>query len=190
MSHENAGGWASTIRAAGEHSQPLQRCWISLGSNQHRERALRSAVSALERELGPLILSPVYESEAEGFVGPPFLNLVAGVDTRRGVGELRGLLHRIESDNGRVRGGERLAPRTLDLDLLTWGDWAGEVDGYRIPRGEILRYAFVLGPLADVAPNERHPADGRTYAELWGELGPGWAPLRPYPLSLGDRTAP
>jgi 2-amino-4-hydroxy-6-hydroxymethyldihydropteridine diphosphokinase len=170
--------------SAHDHSKPPQRCWISLGSNQDRERSLRSAVAALRQELGPVILSPVYESEAEGFDGAPFLNLVAGVDTRRSVGELRALLRRIESDNGRVRGGERFAPRTLDLDLLTWGHLAGEVDGYRLPRDEILRYAFVLGPLADVAPDERHPTDGRTYAELWAERGPGWAPLRPYRLDF------
>lgn len=185
MSHADASaGESFAAGSSGDHLQPLQRCWVSLGSNQDRERSLRAAVSALEQEFGPLVLSPVYESEAEGFDGAPFLNLVAGIQTRRGVGQLRALLRRIESENGRERGGERFAPRTLDLDLLTWGNWSGEIDDYRIPRDEILRYAFVLGPLADVAPDERHPTDGRTYAELWAELGPGWTPLRPCRLDF------
>lgn len=172
------------MSASTAETVPSRRCWISLGSNQARERSLRAAVGALRQTFGPLVLSPVYETEAQGFDGAPFLNLVAGVDTGLGVGELRTLLRRIETDNGRVRGGERFAPRTLDLDLLTWGDLAGEVDGYRLPRDEILRYAFVLGPLADVAAEQRHPELGRTFGELWAERAPQWPALRPYSLDL------
>lgn len=166
-------------------SLPQQRrCWISLGSNEHRESALRAGVAALGRQFGRLILSPVYESDAEGFDGDPFLNLVAGIETGLTVGELRNCLRAIEADNGRTRGGARFAPRPLDLDLLTWGDAVGEVDGYSLPREEILRHAFVLGPLADVAPAEHHPLAQRSYAELWRELGPRWPALRPYALDL------
>jgi 2-amino-4-hydroxy-6-hydroxymethyldihydropteridine diphosphokinase len=140
----------------------------------------------LVERFGPLRLSPVYESAAEGFVGAPFLNLVAGFETKLSVSELREELRAIEAANGRERDGPRFAPRTLDLDLLTYGDQIGEVEGYRLPRDEILTYAFVLGPLADVAPQERHPSDGRTYAALWDALSPGWPSLRPYPLALED----
>lgn len=184
MSDEETAPAGASATAAPAQARPVRRCWISLGSNQDRARSLRAAVAALQHELGPLVLSPVYESEAQGFEGAPFLNLVAGAETRLGVGELRALLRRIESDNGRERGGERFAPRTLDLDLLICGEQVGEIDGYRLPREEILRYAFVLGPLAEVAPGERHPTAGRTYAELWAELRPTCAPLRPYPLGF------
>ncbi len=146
------------------------RGWISLGSNLARESSVRGGVKGLREAFGPLLLSPVYEAEAEGFDGRPFLNLVVGIETSRSVSEIRTLLRRIEAEHGRERGGERFAPRTLDLDLLTYGDRAGEFDGYRIPRDEILRYAFVLCPLAEVAPDERHPTDGRPYAELWRQL--------------------
>lgn len=166
-----------------------KHCWISLGSNQERERSIRAAVAALAEQFGRLRLSPVYESAAEGFAGDPFLNLVAGFDTVLGVGELRAHLRAIEAANGRERAGPRFAPRTLDLDLLTYGDEVGEIDGYRLPRDEILTYAFVLGPLADVAPHERHPCDGRTYSTLWKALSPGWPPLRPYAIDLGEPSA-
>lgn len=161
-----------------------RRCWISLGSNQQRERSLRAAVSALTERFGPLTLSPVYESAAEGFVGAPFLNLVAGIRTSIPVGQLRETLRGIEVANGRRRGAARFAPRTLDLDLLTYGDQVGEIDGYQLPRDEILTYAFVLGPLADVAPQERHPTTGHTYAELWRERAPHWPRLTRVALSL------
>ncbi len=194
-----------------EGGRAARRCWISLGSNREREASIRGGVLGLREAFGALILSPVYETEAEGFDGDPFLNLVAGIDTELGVGEIRAILRRIEAEHGREQGGERFAPRTLDLDLLTDGDSAGEIDGYRIPRDEILRYAFVLGPLADVAPEERHPTDGRRYLELWEELvarlraerlaqqqagstrAPGddplepWSPLRRFDLDLSGR---
>jgi len=161
----------------------IRRCWISLGSNLARETSIRGGIERLRQAFGPLVLSPIYETEAVGFDGSPFLNLVAGIETALRVGEIRAILRRIEVEHGRERSGEpegerdqgerqggRFAPRTLDLDLLTYGDRAGEIDGYRLPRDEILRYAFVLGPLADVAPDERHPIDGRRYAELWQRL--------------------
>lgn len=148
----------------------MRRCWISLGSNRAREASIRGGVKQLREAFGSLVLSSVYETDAEGFDGEPFLNLVAGVDTRLGVGEIRAILRRIEAANGRERGEGRFASRTLDLDLLTYGDAAGEIDGYRIPRDEILRYAFVLGPLADVAPDERHPTAGLSYKRLWSQL--------------------
>ncbi|WP_462321302.1 2-amino-4-hydroxy-6-hydroxymethyldihydropteridine diphosphokinase [Halochromatium sp.] len=194
------------IDAAGS----VRRCWISLGSNLERETSIRGGIQGLRQAFGALILSPVYETEAEGFDGQPFLNLVAGIETALKVGEIRAVLRRIEAEHGRERGGERFAPRTLDLDLLTYGDCAGEIDGYLIPRDEILRYAFVLCPLADVAPDERHPTDGRRYAELWRQLlarlrdersaqprvilpraplsetASDWLPLRRYALDLSE----
>jgi 2-amino-4-hydroxy-6-hydroxymethyldihydropteridine diphosphokinase len=149
---------------------PLRRCWISLGSNRAREASIRGGVQQLRAAFGALVLSPVYETEAEGFDGDPFLNLVAGVKTGLGVGEIRAILRRIEAAHGRERGDERFAPRTLDLDLLTFGSEVGEIDGYQVPRDEILRYAFVLGPLADVAPHELHPTAGLSYERLWRQL--------------------
>jgi len=143
----------------------VTRAWISVGSNVEPVRNVREAIAALRREFGGLVLSPVYRTPAEGFEGDDFLNLVVGIDTDLPPAEIRDRLHSLEDQQGRVRGAEKFASRTLDLDLLTWGD---RVDGeLGLPRDEILKYAFVLRPLAEVAPAERHPETGETYAELW-----------------------
>lgn len=145
----------------------MAHCWISIGSNQERERCIRGAVHALRDRFGQLALSSVYESEAVGFDGQPFYNLVAGFDTTESVTALRAALRAIEDEFGRIRGSDKYAPRTLDLDLLTYGDRVDKDDGQELPRDEILRYAFVLGPLSEVAGNEIHPVVGDSYQELW-----------------------
>ena len=141
--------------------------WVSVGSNIERGRHVRAAVDALARAFGSLRLSPVYETPAQGFEGDPFYNLVIGFETALPPQELHVLLRRIEGDNGRRRGAGKFSARTLDLDLLTYGDQVTDAGGKHLPRDEITRYAFVLKPLADVAGGERHPELGQTYAELW-----------------------
>ena len=141
----------------------MPRVYLGLGSNIDRERNIRAALHALEAAFEPLLISPVYESESVGFAGSNFYNLVVGIDTDLSVGELAAFLHGIEDANGRVRGGPKFAPRTLDIDILTYGNACGEIDGVQLPRDEILKNAFVLRPLADIAPNDRHPETVRTF---------------------------
>lgn len=146
------------------------RVYLSLGSNIDREHNIRTGLDALAAQFGDVHLSPVYESEAVGFDGEPFLNLVARIDTGLPLGELAGLLRDIEAAHGRVRGDKKFASRTLDIDVLTYGDLTGLVDGVELPRDEILKHAFVLRPLADLAPQARHPVLGETYAALLARL--------------------
>jgi 2-amino-4-hydroxy-6-hydroxymethyldihydropteridine diphosphokinase len=154
----------------------VPRIWLSLGSNQAREYSLRGAVRRLREAFGPLILSPVYESAAVGFAGDPFLNLVVGADTDWPIDAVQKRLREIEDAHGRLRGPDRFVPRTLDIDLLTYGDAVRpELD---LPRAEIARYAFVLGPLADVAPYEIHPVLGKTYGALWAGFDRAAQPLQ------------
>tara|TARA_R110001583_G_scaffold90764_6_gene232752 strand:- start:872 stop:1399 length:528 start_codon:yes stop_codon:yes gene_type:complete len=141
--------------------------YISIGSNIDRERYVRASLDALAGWFGELEISPVYESEAVGFDGSPFLNLVVGVKTHLSVGELSQYFKQLEAENGRRRNAPKFSARTLDLDILTYGEAVGRMDGVELPRGEILKNAFVLRPLADIAPTVKHPVCRTSYLELW-----------------------
>ncbi|MFP5382947.1 MAG: 2-amino-4-hydroxy-6-hydroxymethyldihydropteridine diphosphokinase [Gammaproteobacteria bacterium] len=163
----------------------MTRAWLGVGSNVDRERHIRSAINALRTRFGELVISPVYDSAAVGFDGQPFLNLVVGIDTDLPVGELAQWLRALEAASGRTReAGPSFNDRTLDIDILTWGDFCGVVDGITLPRGEILRHAFVLRPLADVAPGEQHPALQRPYRDLLAERDFSAQPLHVVPFAL------
>lgn len=146
----------------------MPRVYVSVGSNVKREANIRSAVRRLRERFGALTLSRVYDSDPVGFAGAPFFNLVAGFDSRLPVERLREALAEIEREQGRRRGAERFGPRTLDLDLLLYGDLVDPA--HNLPRAEILRHAFVLAPLAEIAAHERHPATGETFGELWAKF--------------------
>ena len=162
------------------------RVWLGLGSNIDREHNIRSAVRSLETTFGKLVLSPVYESAAVGIDGAPFFfNMVVGIDVRLPLPELAEGLRAIETAHGRVRGDDKFAPRTLDIDLLTYGDQVLQREGSPfLPRDEITLYAFVLRPLAEVAGDERHPLTGRCYREVWSEFDQASQPLRSVLLEL------
>lgn len=145
----------------------MPRVYLSLGSNIDRERHLRAAHVALTAQFGPLRLSSVYESVAVGFAGDHFYNLVAAIDTVLAVGALAAQLRAIEEANGRCRSGPKFSSRTLDIDILTYGDALGVIDGVQLPRDEVLKNAFVLQPLAEIAGEARHPETGLSYAEHW-----------------------
>jgi 2-amino-4-hydroxy-6-hydroxymethyldihydropteridine diphosphokinase len=164
----------------------MTRAYLSIGSNIEPERHVRAAVAALHARYGELILSPVYQTPAVGFDGADFYNLVIGLDTEESAEQLAAACREIETDQGRTRGAQRFSARTLDIDLLTLGNILRE-DVPILPRDEIQKYAFVLKPLADVAPDERDPVDGRRYADLWAEFegeGPNGAELPPVDLDL------
>lgn len=141
--------------------------YVAAGSNVDPERHLMDGLRALAETFGVLRLSPVYRNAPVGFDGDDFLNMVVGFHTDSAIGAVAAELERIEAQAGRVRGEEKFGPRTLDLDLLLFGDAVTESDGVQVPRDEIVRYAFVLRPLADIAGDRVHPVEARTFAELW-----------------------
>jgi len=145
----------------------MARVYLGVGSNIERERYIVAGLDALEGLFGRLALSSVYDSEAIGFAGQPFLNLVAGVDTPRSPGELLHQLRHIEMEHGRPANATRYSARQLDIDILTHGQLTGTVEGVELPRAEILYNAFVLCPLAELAGEAVHPGAGKTYRELW-----------------------
>jgi 2-amino-4-hydroxy-6-hydroxymethyldihydropteridine diphosphokinase len=139
--------------------------YVSIGSNVDREHNIRSSVNALKRYFTGLRLSSVYETEAQGFVGDPFYNLVVGFDTEKTVDEVMVIFRSIENQHGRRRGEEKFSPRTLDLDLLLYGQQIFKDKD--IPRAEITRYEFVLLPLAEIAPDLIHPVLQTSLHTLW-----------------------
>ncbi len=145
----------------------MAQIYLGLGSNIERERYITAGLDALAELLGSLQLSPVYDSAAIGFDGKPFLNLVVAARTGLQVGSLARSLRQIETDHGRPAQTTRFSPRQLDIDILTYDNHVGVIEGVELPRGEILENAFVLRPLADLAPDVLHPVVGRSYASLW-----------------------
>lgn len=155
--------------------------YISLGSNIERERHIRAGLDALHAEFGPLAVSRVFESEAVGFNGRPFYNLVVAARTNMPLASVCQRLRAMEFANGREPDAKKFAPRTLDLDLLLYGDLVCE-EPVALPRGEILTNAFVLWPLAELAPELCHPVDGRPFGELWRTYDKASQRLNPIPF--------
>lgn len=145
----------------------MPEVFLSIGSNIERERNIPSALAELERRLGPMVVSGLYETEAVGFDGPPFHNLVAAFSTELPVQEVAAILAEIETQHGRIRESTKFSSRTLDVDLILYGDLVLSEGKLKLPRPEITRYAFVLEPLAEIAPEGRHPVTGERYADLW-----------------------
>lgn len=164
----------------------MARVYISIGSNIERDNNIRAAIADLRAHYGrdSLLISSVYESEAVGFAGDNFYNLVVGLDTDEGVEQVSRQLRLIEDRHGRTRTGPRFSARTLDLDLLTYDDLILKEGGFDIPREEITKNAFVLWPLAEIAAQERHPELGQSYAELWAAYDKSHQQLWVIPLAL------
>jgi 2-amino-4-hydroxy-6-hydroxymethyldihydropteridine diphosphokinase len=145
------------------------RVFLALGSNLgDRGRHLDEAVRALRASpgVGQVEISPVYETAP---VGPPqgrYLNAVASLTTTLPARALLDRLRAIERAAGRRRGSERNAPRTLDLDILFYGDECIDEDGLQVPHPRLQERAFVLTPLADLAPSLVHPRLGLSVAML------------------------
>lgn len=158
--------------------------YISVGSNVDPVRHLRLACRELAARYGRLRLSPVYRNAAEGFEGDDFLNMVIGFRTAERPGAIVDELERLHRVAGRVRGPNPFSPRTLDLDLLLYGMEVNADPKIRVPREDIRRYGFVLGPLADIAPDLPHPVSGETMGELWRRFDRRRHPLEPVALDL------
>jgi 2-amino-4-hydroxy-6-hydroxymethyldihydropteridine diphosphokinase len=157
----------------------VARIYISLGSNIEREAHTRAGIRALQQAFGELELSSVYESESVGFDGDAFYNMVIACDTDLEVHAANKVLADIEDANERDRSGPKFSSRTLDLDLLLYDDRVLSENGLTLPRDEILKNAFVLWPLAEIAPDLKHPVVKKTYAELWAGFDHAKENLRP-----------
>ncbi|OQW65557.1 MAG: 2-amino-4-hydroxy-6-hydroxymethyldihydropteridine diphosphokinase [Proteobacteria bacterium ST_bin11] len=141
--------------------------FISIGSNIDKETHIPSSLNALCKLFGELKVSSIFESEPVGFIGDSFYNLVVRFESELSAKEVAKLLKQIELEHGRARESQKFSARTLDLDLILYDDQIISDGRLQIPRDEIERYAFVLEPLAEIAPNETHPISKHSYKDLW-----------------------
>ena len=144
---------------------------MGLGSNVNAENNIRAGISALEERFSDVSLSPAYASTAVGFEGDDFINLVARVETDLQPTELREYLRDLEDRYGRQRNVPKFSDRSLDIDILLYGDLVLLSPILEIPRAEILKFAHVLKPLADLDPDILHPSELRSLAEIWKSSG-------------------
>lgn len=172
----------------------LHRVLVSLGSNIDPESNLPEAVARLAERCRLIAVSPAYRSRPVGRVEQPaFVNAAVLVETRLEAPEFKSeVLRAIEDDLGRVRTEDKNAPRTIDLDISLYDNAVFDMDGAHVPDPNILQYGHVAQPLADVAPEWRHPETGETLQQIARDLGnAGLTPLSALDLAArvpgGDR---
>ena len=164
----------------------MAKVYLGLGSNVEPRRYLRLGIRELGQKFGVLELSNVYRSKAVGFAGEDFLNLVVGLNTDQSPEEIHEVIEAMHVLAGRQRGESRYSPRTLDIDLLLYDDLILDEPPLRLPRADILKYSFVLGPLAEIAPDLRHPQTGKLITEHWAEFDKDSHPLVAADLEAAD----
>ena len=151
--------------------------YVAAGSNVEPRHHLTIASRELCREFPDVRFSPWYQNKAVGFAGDDFINFVAGFNTELPLEEVLPRLHAIETLCGRPRGAPRWAPRSMDLDMLLYGDLVRDEPGLKLPRPDLLKRAFMLGPLADLAPEVLHPTLKLTIRQLWEQFDRAAHPL-------------
>jgi 2-amino-4-hydroxy-6-hydroxymethyldihydropteridine diphosphokinase len=154
-----------------------EEVFVSLGSNVDPAHNLRWGLEQLARRYGPVRRSPIYRNAPVGFQGEDFYNLVAAFETAEAVRTVSTALDEMENRCGRDRSAVRYGPRTLDLDLLLYGALVVEEPGLVLPRPDLMRYAFMLGPLAVLAGDRRHPVTGESFASIWARCDQSRHPL-------------
>jgi 2-amino-4-hydroxy-6-hydroxymethyldihydropteridine diphosphokinase len=160
--------------------------FVAAGSNVEPMANLRRALDELSRHYPGLRCSRAYRNRALGFEGDDFVNLVLGFETDEGVHEVVGRLQQAEAACGRGRSDPRWAPRAMDLDILLYGGLVCDEPGLTLPRPDLVRRAYMLGPMAELAPDVVHPVLGSTMGELWSAFDRGAHDMEP--VELGWRA--
>jgi 2-amino-4-hydroxy-6-hydroxymethyldihydropteridine diphosphokinase len=164
----------------------MPEVYVAAGSNVRPREHLRRAIALMRQVWPDLRVSGAYRNKAVGFEGEDFINLVAGFATDQSLAEVLDELHRIEAACGRPREAPKWAPRSMDLDVLLYGDTVGEFPGAVLPRGDLLRRPYMLGPAAEIAPSFVHPTEGRTLGDLWAAFDVEGHEMRPVSLEGED----
>ena len=164
----------------------MPEIFVAAGSNIRPRAHLRQAIKALAAAWPGLRISRAWSNAAVGFAGDDFINLVVAFETDEPLAKVLEHLKAIEEASGRERGAKKWAPRTLDLDLLLYGNLIGQFPGATLPRADLAERAYVLGPLAELAPQLRYPLSGETVGELWNRFDRNAHALREVSLEGED----
>jgi 2-amino-4-hydroxy-6-hydroxymethyldihydropteridine diphosphokinase len=158
--------------------------YVSGGSNLDADRSLPQAAHELKVNYPGARFSRCYRNASVGFDGPEFINFVVELPVYGTPSALREHLQRIEKLCGRPDGAPRWAPRAMDLDILLFGSQVIDDQGLNVPRPNLTRWAFMLGPLAELAPDLPHPVLHKSMGELWAEFDHQAHVLTPVAMDL------
>ena len=148
----------------------MTRVYVAAGSNIEPEENLARACEEIAHTWPDAIFSRAYRNKAVGFDGPDFLNMVIGFRTTLPIDSVIARLRAIEVHCGRPRYAPKWASRTMDLDILLFGALIEKTTDYTVPRPDLLKRPYMLGPMAELASHEIHPTAHRTIGELWKEF--------------------
>lgn len=164
----------------------MPEVFVAAGSNIRPREHLRKALGLMRATWPGLRVSRAYANKAVGFEGDDFVNLVVAFHTGESLAAVLEKLHAIEAACGRAREAAKWAPRSMDLDVLLYGDVVGEFPGAVLPRKDLLRRPYMLGPMAEIGPEVVHPTAGRRIGELWAEFDSAGHVMTPVSLDEGD----
>ena len=150
----------------------MPEVYVAAGSNIDPQANLARAQAELAKIFGALQVSPWYRNAAVGFAGQDFINFVFGFQTLQDVHEIQRQLRQVEALCGRPPNAPKWAARAMDLDILLYGELVLDEPQLQLPRPDLLLRPYMLGPLADIAPNLRHPTQARSIAQLWAAFDP------------------
>jgi 2-amino-4-hydroxy-6-hydroxymethyldihydropteridine diphosphokinase len=159
--------------------------FVAAGSNVEPIRNLRIALDVLNGHFAPLQVSRAYQNAAVGFAGDDFVNLVLGFETDLPLQAVMERLHDAEAACGRERHAPKWAPRSMDLDILLFGEMLCDEPGLKLPRPDLLKRPYMLGPAAEIAPTLVHPTAHRTLGDLWQDMQATQAAHTMRPVELG-----
>tara|TARA_B100000965_G_scaffold276616_1_gene234438 strand:+ start:174 stop:665 length:492 start_codon:yes stop_codon:yes gene_type:complete len=157
----------------------MTEVFFGIGSNIKPEENIILAVREIKNIFDDVTISPVYKNKSVGFEGNDFLNLVISCSTKMSVYEVTDFIEQAHNLSGREKKSNKYLSRTLDIDLLMFGDHIIQDSKIHIPRDDILKYSFVLKPLVDIAPESVHPVTKSSFREHWERMDKTENPLIP-----------
>jgi 2-amino-4-hydroxy-6-hydroxymethyldihydropteridine diphosphokinase len=163
--------------------------YVAAGSNVAPLENLRRALDVLDHDFAPITVSRAYANAAVGFEGDDFINLAVGVETDLTMHQVIERLQAAETACGRERLAPKWAPRAMDLDILLFGDTVCDEPGLTLPRPDLLKRPYMLGPAAEIAPDTVHPIERRTLGELWQVMQASQAAHAMRPVELAWKSA-